>query len=185
MKLLLVVALLICASHASAATPTDWQVASHVSNTAAGFIDSIEVSLSTDLAVVRPTPGDGGVLLGILDDSFAGYMDAAVFTPSLPTSDAMVLGATSSFTVTFSQPVKDLIFHIYQLADNQLTFTEPFDVLSKTADLSTGATTVARCGPGPLTTLLDIASSYRSWSRIGALFFLSTMSTVSSTYRRR
>jgi len=142
------VLLILSTSQAVAARPTDWEVVNVGANTATGILTpvgnlpSISVSLTTDQAVSRPSIGDNGVLGGVVDGSFTDYADALIFTPALRTSDAVALGGASSFTVTFSEPVEDPVFHFFQLADNQLTFSESFMVLSKTDDLSTAGLTV-------------------------------------------
>lgn len=140
--------LVLSTSQAVAARPADWEVVNTGGNTATGIfkpvgnLPSNSLSLTTDQAVVRPSIGDHGVLGGVVDGSFTGFADALIFTPALQTSDAVALGGASSFTVTFSQPVEDPVFHFYQLANNQLTFSAPFTILSKTDDLSTAGVTV-------------------------------------------
>ena len=101
------------------------------------------MSLTTDLAVLRPTVLDSGVVGGILDNTDASFNDGSVFTFALAASDSISLGATSEFTVTFSPSVTDPVFHIFQLADNLLTFNTALTALSNTSDLTVGAASIS------------------------------------------
>ncbi len=140
--LFVVVAPVLCENPVRAALVTEWSAFDATANTADGFLGGISVSLTTDLAVVRPSLGDSGVLDGVLDNTDVSFSDGSVFTPALAVSDSISLGATSEFTVTFSPAAVDPVFHISQLADNQLTFSAALTVLSKTPDLTVGATSI-------------------------------------------
>jgi len=67
--------------------------------------------------------GNGGIVpFGTLDGT-STIFNSTNFTPPLVTGDSVALGGASDFRLTFDRPVTDLTLHLFQLANNKLSFT--------------------------------------------------------------
>jgi hypothetical protein len=98
---------------------TNWT--SSTGTTASGTLGASSVTLTTDKPVYGnnfPSP----VVSIITNGTFTGF-NTNYFTPSTSATDTVELAAASSFTLTFQPPVTDPTLHIYQLADNTLSFS--------------------------------------------------------------
>lgn len=101
---------------------TDWMTADVDANTASGTLGSIQVVLTTDVAV-PDVFGNGGVNGAALDGSSTIY-STTNFLPAIPSTDAIGVGTASSFSLRFSSPVTNPVLHIWQLANNTWSFTD-------------------------------------------------------------
>jgi hypothetical protein len=99
---------------------THWTAVNTSDDTASGWLGASFVSLTTDVSAGSlGSPVRGGITNG----TFTGY-DTNFFTPSVSRTDVINLEAASSFTLTFQPPASNPTLHLYQLADNTLSFSD-------------------------------------------------------------
>jgi hypothetical protein len=95
---------------------TDWT--SYTSTSAEGTLGAAQVSITSSTA---------NVFNGSILDGSSDYFDNAYFQPQLPSSDVLWITGTQSattYTVTFSRPVLDPVFHLLSFASTA-TFDAP------------------------------------------------------------
>ncbi len=148
-------------------TFVDWIAIDPSANTASGLLGSTSVTLSTDDAVPTAFGGEG-VLTGVTNESSDAFADDQIFTPAIALTDNIGLGAASSFTLSFSTPLTNPTLHIFQLANNELSFTEgsaPLEFSLVSSDGNFGvvtATTIEGSPPsGPGSSPTDANGSIR------------------------
>ena len=117
---------------------------------------------ATQVTVQGTTRAD----ISVLNGSFTGFSNSAYFSPAIASTDAIGMQSAESFTLAFSQPVAGLAFHIWQLGDTTLNFSESFNLLSSDGDLVQIGNTLR--GPG---TSADDAN--------GTIMFPGSMSSLS------
>jgi hypothetical protein len=127
----------------------DWTSADATANTASGTLGSANVSLTTTLAVPNMFDANGGVGSVNTTNGTSTVFAGSAFTPSVATTDAIHLGATSSYSILFSQPISGLTLHLGQLANNTLTFGTPFNLVSSDGELSVVANSITGTASNP------------------------------------
>jgi hypothetical protein len=108
---------------------------------ASGSILGVSFEIVSTQAVPRPIVGDNGGVVGAIIDGSSSAFNSAAFTPSVASTDAILLGGRSEFRLTFSEPLVDPTLHISQLQSNRLRFTSDgqpvqFELLSSDDDFS-------------------------------------------------
>jgi hypothetical protein len=86
---------------------------------------------------------NGGVTSAVttINGSFTGY-NTSFFTPGVVSTDVIVGGSTSSYTISFGQPITNPTLHLWQLADTTLTFTNAFSLVSSDGGFTTTSNTI-------------------------------------------
>lgn len=152
---------LVATTKVSRAEFADFFTADPVSDTATGQVGAVIFDFETTRAVPPPDPphtGENGGIngepssLSVLDGT-ATWFDSPNYTPPLAMADSLTLWAASDYRIVFSQPVTEFRLHIFQLANNTLSFTVDgatanLSLLSSDGDLTLGPGTVLGLSAG-------------------------------------
>ena len=127
----------------------DWTSFDATANTANGTLGSANVSLTTTLAVPNNFDANGGVFSSSITNGTSTVFAGSAFTPSVASTDAVVLGATSSYSILFSQPISGLTLNLGQLANNTLTFGTPFSLVDSDGEFTVVANSITGTASQP------------------------------------
>jgi len=122
--------------------------------------------------------GNGGVVSDTTTNGTSTLFSSTNFMPALAVGDDVSLGGASDFRLTFSQPVANLTLHLYQLADNTLSFTTTNGIPAAFALLSSDGDLTVASGGTAIRGICACGAPGGSDNASGSLFFPGTFTEL-------